>query len=67
MKSYNNAIHEATQLCNMPDPDSEASRFIYWAEDICELIRQIYGMDYNEVAQDFQQAMGFLEEDDESD
>ena len=65
MKSYHSALRAASELCNMPDPESSPSKFIAWAEDICELIGNIYDVDYERVCEDFQEKIGFLIEDEE--
>ena len=62
-KSYRRAIKAATQLVNMPDPQSNPTKFIVWSEDICELIGVIYDEDYDDVVRDFQTELGFLDED----
>lgn len=63
MKSYYNALNAATELCNMPDPETAPGKFITWAEDICELIASIYERDYEQVCEDFQEALGLVEDE----
>lgn len=62
-KSYWGAIKAATQLVNMPNPQSNPTKFIVWSEDICELIGAIYDEDYDDVIRDFQTELGLLDED----
>lgn len=65
MKSYYQAIQTASELGNMPDALSSPAKFIIWAEDICELIADIYSRSYDEVTQDLSERLGLLNEDDE--
>ena len=65
MKSYYSAISAATELCNMPHPETDPSKFIFWSEDICELLGSIYNVDYDQVVEDLQEKLGLLEEDEE--
>jgi hypothetical protein len=60
IKSYYNALQEATELVNMPDPESSPARFIQWSEDICQLISSIYGIDYDQVTEDLQEKLNLL-------
>lgn len=52
MKPYWQAITSASELGNMPDPHSKPGAYIIWAEDICQLISDIYQRDYDEVCND---------------
>lgn len=63
MKSYHSALSAATELVNMPDPESKPARFIEWAEDICGLIAAIYERDFDTVTEDFQEKLGLLSDD----
>ena len=62
MKSYYQAINAATELGNMPDPSTNPGKFIYWGEDICALLADIYGRSYDEVTEDLSEALGLLED-----
>jgi Ni,Fe-hydrogenase III large subunit len=62
MKNYNSAISWAIHdSLNMPDHETNASKFIVWAEDICGIIAHIYEVDYEKVVEDFQEALGISE------
>lgn len=66
MKSYWQALQAATELCNMPEPNSKPAKFIEWAEDICELISSIYEHDYDQVSEDLREKLiedGVIETD----
>ena len=58
MISYRTAITKATELCNMPNAEINPAKFIVWAEDIA----YIYDLDYDAVAADIQEVLGFLDE-----
>lgn len=66
MKSYYSALKSATELCNMPDPESSAkaaTEFIKWSEDICELLANIYERDYDSVVLDLQERLSLIEDE----
>jgi len=68
MKSYYSALTAATELVNMPDPESAPAKFIPWVEDICELLSGIYERDYDQVCDDLRDKLvdvGIIEQDDE--
>lgn len=65
MKSYRKALNAAVSLCNMPDPNLYPAKFMRWAEDICELLAEIYDRDYDQVTEDMQERLDLLDEDDE--
>lgn len=68
MKNYYSAITAASQLTNMPNPESNPTKFIQWSEDICELLASIYSEDYDTVVFDLQEKLGLIEdEEDEED
>ena len=62
MLSYYQAITTATELGNMPDPVAYPGKYIQWAEDICQLLSDIYAVRYEQVTQDMSEALGLLEE-----
>lgn len=65
IKSYYSALQAATELVNMPDPESSPAKFIKWSEDICQLISYIYEVDYDQVTIDLQEKLNLLDEEDE--
>lgn len=63
MISYTSAIRvAANDTISMPDPLREPGKFIVWAEDICILLSNIYGIAYDQVCEDLQEALGLLED-----
>lgn len=64
MISYNNAVQAAAhETLNMPDYEVNPTKFIEWAEDICILLSKIYHVEYDQVCQDLQEALGFPDDD----
>lgn len=62
MRSYREAINwAANNSLNMPNPDKFPGKFIEWSEDICGIIAEIYGKDFNNVVEDLQEVLGLLE------
>jgi len=67
MKSYYSALTAATELVNMPDPESAPAKFIPWVEDICQLLSDIYGKRYEDVCEDLSERLGLNESDEDED
>jgi hypothetical protein len=55
MKSYSEALSITRYLQNTPNPDTYPGQFIIWAEDICELLSHIYGVEYDTVVENLQE------------
>jgi hypothetical protein len=63
--SYYKALESAIGLVNMPNPEASPSKFIEWSEDICQLLSEIYELDYDAVVLDLQDKLGLLDEEEE--
>lgn len=63
--SYNGALKAATELIGMPNHEAYPSKFIQWAEDICQLLSEIYFIDFDQVTLDLQEKLGLLDDEDE--
>lgn len=59
MISYSDAIIiAASYTINMPEPSTEPTKFIVWAEDICILLSKIYDKGYDQVSADLVEYLG---------
>jgi hypothetical protein len=67
MKSYREALNISVNLCNMPSPNTHPAKFLLWAEDICELLAEIYNRSYEQVTEDMQERLNLLDEDEDED
>ena len=62
MKTYNEALQTAVDATvNMPNPQVYPAKFIEWAEDLCILISEIYGVEYDQVTEDLKEYIGLYE------
>lgn len=67
MRSYRNALNCVVEdSLNMPDHEVNPASFIKWAEDICQLLANIYERSFEQVTEDLMDIVCPEDDEDES-